>query len=164
MTTTEQSVSPQVAEVPEKKIRKWPRRAIGTVAVAGVAALASFGSLLMFRNNNMNDFEALRKFTSPSGQQDRCDMDEALKAQEQMRQHFAGEGVPEDQVPLVSDFVGLEADQTTGLLETELFQMPMDCEQPTASSNEATQGIIMVTAAGGIAIGAVGATLTRRRR
>lgn len=169
MAVAEQRTAPQsdeaVVQTSEKKTRVWPRRIIGGVAVLGVGALASFGSHLMFRNNNMDDFEALRNFTSPSGQQARCDMDKALKAQEQMRQHFEGEGgVPEDQVPVVSDFVGLEADQTTGLLETELFQMPMDCEQPTASSNEATQGIVMVTAAASMVVGGVGGAVLARRR
>lgn len=149
----------------EKKTRKWPRRALGALAAVGVGLLAAKGSNLMFRNNNMDDFEALRQFTSAAGQEDRCEMEQALNAQDKMYHHFEAQGgVPEDQLPLVTGFVGIEDHEAQAVLESELFQMPMDCEQPTASSNEATQGIVMVTAAASLAVGAAGGALLRGRR
>lgn len=145
--------------------RRWPRRLAGGIAAAGVGLLAATGANLMFRNNNMQDFEDLRWLTSAEGQEARCGIDSALDGQEQMRLHFEEQGgVPEGELPLVSDFVGLEPETAQGLLEDELYRMPMDCDVATASSNEATQGIIMVTAAASLTVGALSGAAFRVRR
>lgn len=170
MAIIEQSQSNPNVFRPNNDKDSQPRHSLLKKVTAGVGAtlvgaLAAGGGYLMFRNNNMDDFSDLRTFTSPSHQEARCDMQNAFDAQEQMRQHFEDMGgVPEDQVPVVSGFVGLEDAQVKQLLETELFDMDFDCHVPTASSQEATTGLVMVTAAAGLAVGAAGGlTLARKK-
>lgn len=121
------------------------------------------GSWLMFRDGNMEDFEDLRRLTSPAHQEDRQNLQDAFDAQDAMREHFAErDGPTDEEVAIMADFTGLDVGQVESLVTTELYEMDYDGDVPMASSQQATIGLVMAVAGTGGAVGAVAWAATRR--
>jgi len=149
------------------KLPLWSKCVLGGVAVTAVAAVA-WGANQMTREDNWEDFNRLKEFTSADHQQDRCEVQAAVDAQEKMRLHFAEKGgITPEEAAAFAPAVGLEEREIIELLNTELYKFSYDCVDANgvASTQEATIGLAAVGVGGGVLIGlGVGTALARRRR
>ncbi|MCA9332853.1 hypothetical protein KDA00_03185 [Candidatus Saccharibacteria bacterium] len=151
----------EVTKKLERRVGSIVKKAIRWGGAVVAAAGIMWGANMMFRNDNMNDVQDLAEFTSADHQDDRCNIQAAFDAQVKMHDFFEDKGgVTEADAQLMAPVVGLEPEEITQLLDTELFTMDYDCEVPVASTNEATKGMVAVSLGLGALTGAavVGAT------
>ncbi len=136
-----------------QKISKGGRVALAGVALLGVGAIG-FGVSSMTKqegfSNNVSDMQDLAAFTSPAHQEDRQNTQDAVDAQETMRQFFADQGgITDEQLALFAPNTGLTEEQLEGLTSTQLYPFDYDGHEPEASTSLMTKGLI----AGGLGLG-----------
>ncbi len=169
MLSKSKSKTHDMEKAPESKVAKlplWRKTLLGLVAIGSAGGIA-WGYNQMTREDNWEDFMTLKEFTSADHQEDRCEVQAAVDAQETMRQHFEEKGgLAPEEAELMAPIVGLTPDQITDLLTTKLFKFSYDCidDNGIASTQEATFGLTAASAGAGILGGVlVGATLAYRR-
>lgn len=141
------------------KGRRFVRRALAVGFLAATSALTIAGWAHI--SGNWDDMKDMMYLTSAAGQDDRCDLQDSLDAQVDMREHTANieGGLTPELAKVMGDTVGIGQERVTKLLTTKLFEMNYDCGTPEASSSRATKGLIFLTAAGSMAVGVGGTAM-----
>lgn len=157
----------QVNSARPNRLPLWRKVILGGSAVVAAGSVA-WGAHQMTREDNWQDFQDLKEFTSADGQEDRCNTQDAVDAQEKMRVFFEEHGgITPEQAAALGAAVGLEPEETYDLLTTELPDISYDCvdDNGVASTQEATIGLGAAALGGGALLGGAGAAaLVYRRR